>query len=651
VTVPILELRAVWRDYLAGDSKFAALKGIDLVIEAGEFVAVIGPSGSGKSTLMNILGCLDRPTAGVYHVAGQDTAQLDSDALAALRRERFGFIFQRYNLLPDLTAIDNVEIPAVYAGEDRSERHTRAWELLRRLKLSDRLYHLPSQLSGGQQQRVSIARALMNGGEILLADEPTGALDSQVGEEVLSFLKELHAQGHAIILVTHDPKVAQHAERIIELADGAIVSDRPAGGTAPIDFKHPPFRRHLAPTTPSSLRNGVLEALRLSLLAMRAHRMRTFLTMLGIVIGIASVASVVALGAGGRERVLADIRGIGTNTLVIYPGKDWGDEKAFSIRTLTPSDAQTIMQQSYVDSVTPMITAQASVRFGNVSVSGSINGVGDQYFRVHNFEVTEGQVFSETDTRDLAQVGVIDDNIRQKLFVNGEAPIGQVILLGKMLVRVIGVAQSKGNLIAADQNLNVWVPYTSVMGRVLGPSSLRSITARIRDAEPMDVAADAVTQILITRHGRKDFFIFNADTIRKTAESATTALTLLISSIAVISLIVGGIGVTNIMLVSVTERTREIGIRTAVGARQSDIMRQFQIEAVLVCLVGGALGVTLALAIGFIYSRLSTNFPMMFSSFSIVVSLLVSTLIGVTSGYLPARHAASLNPVDALARE
>jgi macrolide transport system ATP-binding/permease protein len=298
-----------------------------------------------------------------------------------------------------------------------------------------------------------------------------------------------------------------------------------------------------------------------------------------------------------------------------------------------------------------MITAPASVRFGNVSVSGSINGVGDQYFRVHNFEVTEGQVFSETDTRDLAQVSVIDDNIRQKLFVNGEAPIGQVILLGKMPVRVIGVAKSRGNLFAAGQNLNVWVPYTSVTGRMLGPSSLRSITARIRDAEPMDVAANAVTQILITRHGRKDFFIFNADTIRKTAESATATLTLLISSIAVISLIVGGIGVTNIMLVSVTERRREIGIRTAVGARQSDIMRQFLIEAVLVCLVGGALGVALALAIGFMYSHLSTNFPMIFSSFSIVASLIVSTLIGVACGYLPARHAASLNPIDALARE
>jgi macrolide transport system ATP-binding/permease protein len=647
----MIELHGVGRGYPSGGGIFFALKNIDLTIRTGEYLAIVGASGSGKSTLMNILGCLDRPSVGTYIVAGQDTATMSADELAAVRREQFGFIFQRYNLLPDLTALGNVEVPAVYAGLSSRERRSRATEILSRLQLHDRLYHRPSQLSGGQQQRVGIARALMNGAEIILADEPTGALDSHVGEEVLTILKEIHREGHSIIIVTHDAKVAQHAERIVELADGAIVSD---GRTVPSTLlgRNGSGAVHAGIASWSwSFQDRAIEALRMALLAMRAHRLRTFLTMLGIIIGVASVASVVALAAGGRERVLADIRGIGTNTLDIYPGKDWGDEKAASIQTLTAADAQALAQQSYVDGVTPMVTTPVSVRFGNISVSSLVNGVGEQYFRVHNFQVTKGQVFSEEDTLQLAQVAVIDENTLQKLFAGGEDPVGQVVFLGRMPVRVIGVANSKGNVFAASQNLNVWVPYTAVLGRMLGNSPLRSITARVSDMVPVDVAASAVTQLLTARHGRKDFFLFNSDTIRKTVESTTATLALLIASIAVISLVVGAIGVMNTMLISVTERTREIGIRTAVGARRSDILQQFLIEAVLVCVIGGVLGVTLALVAGFIHSHLSTRFPVSFSPISIIAALGVSTVIGVAFGYLPARHAAQLDPVEALARE
>jgi len=647
----LLELRGVHREYPSGDGVFRALKDIDLVIEAGELIAIVGPSGSGKSTLMNLLGCLDRPTAGSYSVSGKDVARLDADTIAELRRERFGFIFQRYNLLSDLTVLGNVEVPAVYAGENRKQRHARATAILTRLKLGDRLGHLPGQLSGGQQQRVSIGRALMNGGEIILADEPTGALDSHTGEEVLTILKELHTQGHTIITVTHDAKVAQYAERIIELSDGAIVSDRRTVPTASIRRDGCGPNPHHCGIALGGLLDRLFEALRMALLAMRAHRLRTCLTMLGIIIGIASVASVVALGAGGRERVLSDIRGIGTNTLDVYPGKDWGDENAASIQTLNSADSDTLAQQSYIDSVTPTLSTLAAVRYRNVSVSGSINGVGAQYFRVHETEVSEGQAFSMADTSTLAQVALIDDHTRERLFLHGENPIGQVIFLGKMPVRVIGIVRPKSNAFGSNQNLNVWIPYTAVLGRMLGPSPLRSITVRIRDDAPVERAADAVTQLIVARHGRKDFFIFNADTIRKTIESTTATLTRLISSIAVISLIVGGLGVMNIMLVSVTERTREIGIRTAVGARRSDILQQFMIEAMLVCLIGGVFGVVLALSVGFIYSHFSSNFPMIFSTSSIVAALVVSMLIGVVFGFLPARHAAHLDPVEALARE
>ena len=645
----MIELEGIAREYPAGEGSFAALRDVDLVIQAGEFVAIQGPSGSGKSTLMNILGCLDRPTAGRYCIAGQDTARLDPDELAAFRCEHFGFIFQRYNLLPDLSALANVEVPAVYAGLSRQARHQRATDLLCRLGLGDRLDHRPTQLSGGQQQRVSIARALVNGGRVILADEPTGALDSHVGEEVLQVLTELHAQGHTIILVTHDLSVAAHAERVITLADGTIVADR---RIAQVSTDH--RQTSLSDRDPEPrgrLGTAAGEALRSALTAMRAHRLRTFLTMLGIIIGIASVASVVALGLGGREKVLESIRALGTNTLDIYPGHGFGDEKAGSIGTLVASDATALREQSYVEAVSPLVSSIASIRFSNVSVSGSISGVGEDYFHVHPFNVIQGNTFSGEDVQNLTQVAVIDDRANERLFAEQGGAIGRVILVGKMPARVIGVAKPAGALFVGGGTLNVWMPYTSVIARLTGPTALRSITVRVRDDAPMDRAAAALTAFLKLRHNAQDFFFFNTDTIRKSVESTTATLTLLVSAIAVISLVVGGIGVMNIMLVSVTERTREIGIRTAVGARRRDILQQFLIEAVLVCLIGGVLGVVLALIISLVYSQWSTPIPMIFSPFSIVASLVVSTLIGATFGFLPARHAASLNPIDALARE
>ena len=648
----MIELRGVCRDYPAGEGTFRALKAVTIEIQAGEYIAIVGASGSGKSTLMNIIGCLDRPSSGDYVIGGQDTANLTSDELAALRRDRFGFIFQHYNLLPDLTALANVEVPAIYAGDNRKDRHARAAAILRRLDLGDRLEHRPPELSGGQQQRVSIARALMNRGEIILADEPTGALDTHAGEEVLRILRELHSQGTTLIVVTHDAHVAQHAQRIIELKDGEIVSDRhrssstTSGTKTPHNGKSKNIGRELW-----AFKDRLVEALRMALLAMSAHRLRTFLTMLGIIIGIASVACVVALGTGARERVLSDIRGMGTNTLDIYPGQEAGDPNATRIRTLSPADATLLAHQSYVDGVTPTVSTLSTVRFGNVSASGLISGVGEEFFRIHHFDITAGQIFSKDDIRELAQVAVIDETTRQKLFVDGGNPIGRVIFLGRMPVRVLGVAQSTGNPFMSGQDLTVWVPYTAALGRLLGPTPLRSITARIADIASMEVAANAVTQLLVARHGRKDFFIFNTDSIRKTVESTTATLTLLIASIAVISLVVGGIGVMNIMLVSVTERTREIGIRTALGARRSDILTQFLTEAVLVCLSGGILGIVLALAIGLLCSHLSANLPMIFSPFPLIAGIVFSTLMGVGFGYLPARRASRLDPVAALVRE
>ena len=657
----LLELRGLRREFPAGDQTLAVLKDIDLAIEAGEMVAIVGASGSGKSTLMNILGCLDRPTRGAYRVAGRDTGELDADELARLRREHFGFIFQRYHLLPDLTALGNVEIPAVYAGKPRADRQARAQALLARLGLQDRSAHRPGQLSGGQQQRVSIARALMNGGQVILADEPTGALDTQTGREVLDILEELNAAGHTVIVVTHDMEVARHARRIIEIRDGEIVADRgPAAATAGPDAQAAgrsagPDRADRADRAGDSWRAGLdraAEALRMALLAMNSHRLRTFLTMLGIVIGIAAVVSVVALGSGSREKILQDISSIGTNTIDIFPGKDFGDEKAASIRTLVPADADALARQDYADSVTPSVTTSASVRYRNVSVSATINGVGEQYFRVRGVTIAQGQAFDAAGVQRRAQDVVIDEKTRDTLFGNSGAALGQVILLGGMPARVIGVARKQDSAFGGSaETLNVWVPYTTALGRLLGQQHLRSITVRVSDTVATTQAEQSIVKLLTQRHGTKDFFVFNTDTIRRTVEATTATMTLLVSAIALISLVVGGIGVMNIMLVSVTERTREIGVRMAVGARRGDIMRQFLIEAVLVCLIGGVLGILLSLGIGVLVDHAGFGFRMIYSAASMVAAFVCSTLIGVLFGFLPARNAARLDPVEALARE
>ncbi|MBX9496173.1 MacB family efflux pump subunit [Yersinia enterocolitica] len=651
----LLQLDNVSRWFISGEERVQVLKNINLTIHSGEMVAIVGASGSGKSTLMNILGCLDKPSSGEYLVAGRIPQHLDSNELAELRREHFGFIFQRYHLLNDLSAQENVEIPAIYAGVNREERRQRAASLLSRLGLLDRLDYRPSQLSGGQQQRVSIARALMNGGEVILADEPTGALDTHSGTEVLNILKGLHQQGHTVVIVTHDMSIAEHAQRIIELRDGEVIADRqmpqpelPAkiSTIQTPDIAHKPLL-----VSWKAQRDRLQEAFKMALLAMSAQRLRTLLTMLGIIIGIASVVSVVALGKGSQQQVLANINSMGTSTLEIFPGKDFGDMRSAAIHTLRATDADALAQQGYIHSVTPTVSTSTTLRYGNKSVSGTVNGVGEQYFLVRGYTLAQGMAFNRTSVDNLMQEAVIDENTRDKLFPNGENPLGKVILLGSLPCRVIGVAAKKQSGFGSDENLNVWIPYTTAMKRMLGQSYLKSITVRVNDDIDLANAEQGVTKLLTQRHGTQDFFVMNTDSIRQTIEKTTSTMTLLVSMIAVISLVVGGIGVMNIMLVSVTERTKEIGVRMAVGARTSDIMQQFLIEAVLVCLLGGCLGVVLSLVIGLLFSQFSSSFSMVYSATSIITAFICSSLIGVIFGFFPAKRAAQMDPIRALERE
>ncbi|MDW5418313.1 macrolide ABC transporter ATP-binding protein/permease MacB [Iodobacter sp. CM08] len=647
---PLLELTNIVRSFPAGESEAVVLDQVSLCIHAGEMVAIVGASGSGKSTLMNILGCLDKPTSGTYLVNGRDVSGLDSDELAGLRRDRFGFIFQRYHLLPHLSAQGNVEMPAVYSGLARATRQQRSQALLSRLGLSDKLEHRPYQLSGGQQQRVSIARALMNGGEVILADEPTGALDSHSGEEVMNILRELHAQGHTVIIVTHDHKVADCAERIVEISDGRIVADRSKPVNATVEGKIAP---HAAEA--KSLRivaDRFLAALNMAWRAMSANRMRTLLTMLGVVIGITSVVSIVAIGEGAKHKILQNIGEIGSNTMSIFPGKDWGDDRAGSMRTLLPGDLSALQSMPFVDSVTPSTSTSLRLRHRALDVNSSVSGVGEFYFRVNGLKPALGRFFNGEDVARQAQLVVIDENTQRKLFAKGADPLGKVILVGNLPATVIGVAaDNKSGFGGGGQNLQAWLPFTTTANRLFGQQYFNNITVRVKDGQSSAAAEQSIEKLLTLRHGSKDFFIYNMDSLVKKIEQTSQMLALLLSMIALISLVVGGIGVMNIMLVSVTERTREIGIRMAVGARQSDVMQQFLTESVLVCLIGGVIGVLLSLGIGALVQFFLPDWKMIFSLGSFVAAFICSTLIGVFFGFLPARNAARLDPIEALARE
>ena len=645
---PLIHARGLSRSFQAGEETITVLRDVDIDIWPGEMVAIIGASGSGKSTLINILGCLDRPSSGQYHFDGKDVATLDPTALAKLRREHFGFIFQRYQLLSDLDALGNVEVPAIYSGVSRHERQMRAADLLGQLGMADRLDHRPGELSGGQQQRVSVARALMNGGEVILADEPTGALDTKSSAEMIDLLLDLNRRGHTIVMVTHDPTVARHAHRTIEVSDGRIISDT-RKETQDAQTNAQPMK-HRAASGDSTQLARLGEALSMSVKALTAHRVRSLLTMLGIIIGIASVVLVVALGTGSQEAVLKNISSLGTNTITVRPGSGFGQRDAQRIETLVSSDINALTLQDYADSVSPAVSDSASVIYKNKAATAQINGVSGDYFQVHNYNTVAGTVFGASHVDALEQVAVIDEDTRDTFFTAGTNPIGQVLLLGRVPVRVIGVVSSSGATFGPS-SLNVWIPYTTAMTRISGQSFLNSIEVRVADGYDTTEAQTQITALMTARHGSKDFFLVNSDTISSTLTSTTKTMTLLVAAIAVISLVVGGIGVMNIMLVSVTERTREIGVRMAIGARRSDIIAQFLIEAVLVCLIGGVLGVLLALSSGFIVSLLNNNVSLVFSSTAIVVAFLSATMIGITFGYLPARAASRLDPLTALNRE
>jgi macrolide transport system ATP-binding/permease protein len=644
---PLIALRDVTKTYVNGDLAVEVLHGISLEIHAGEFVAIMGASGSGKSTLMNILGCLDRPTTGEYRVDGIDAATLGGDALAHLRRETFGFIFQSYNLIPSATAAENVEVPAIYAGLSAAARRDRAAQLLSSLGLADRMDHRPNQLSGGQQQRVSIARALMNGGRVILADEPTGALDSRSGAEVMALLRRMSDAGQTVILITHDRAVADHAHRLIEIRDGHIVGDSGARGPA------------AAPAGVVATEGGdagalgvadMAEAVKMALRALRANLFRTVLTLLGIVIGVGAVIAMLAIGGGAKQSVVDRISAMGTDLLLIRPAQTNSRTADGVIATLVPEDADAIAELPNVAAAVPELLGNVTMRYGNTDYQTQADATTASFTVARNWPVDRGGFIAPRDEAGYAPVIVLGQTVARVLFPEGVDPMGRYVLVNNIPFQVIGLMQAKGATpYGADQDDVVFMPLSTGSMRVFGKRFVRSITVQVRDTARIDETQAAVQALLEQRHRRQDVQIRNMSSLLETVSATQNTLTILLGSVAAISLLVGGIGVMNIMLVSVTERTREIGVRMATGARMRDILQQFITESVVVSAIGGAIGAVGGLGVAAVLRAFGT--PILFSPGPVLLAFGCAFLTGLVFGYMPARKAATLDPVVALSAE
>jgi macrolide transport system ATP-binding/permease protein len=718
-TPDCLRVDGLCKSYPRGHTEVSVLKGVSLRVARGEMVAVMGASGSGKTTLINLLGCLDRPDSGTYLLDGLDVVALSEARRALLRNRKIGFVFQNFNLLPRLSAVENVMMPMAYSGTRSSEAQcrARARTLLERVGLGDRLDHLPSELSGGEQQRVAIARALVNEPSVLIADEPTGNLDSKTGQEILSMFQRLNAEdGITMIVVTHDSWVAGHAGRTIRIRDGLTdarpvtdPADRQSHG-APPAAAPPPLLVERRSTRPRDLVRVAQTAVR----AIQRNALRSALTTLGIIIGVASLITIAEIGKGSARAILAVMESTGANTVLVQAGAASSNGVSLgsgSIKTLTPDDAEAIANEcSAVASLAPIVYARRQVVHGSKNwVPIYIYGTTPGLLKVRDWEqMAEGEAFNDEDVRNVAMVCLLGKTLVDELF-GGESPVGKEVLVNDVPLRVVGVLTAKGtNIIGIDQDDILLAPWTTIKYRVSGGamptlnhattgstgpelanqldtlarrfprsptglypsqsvaqltdtptlnrfSNVDSILVRATSQEEVPTALYQITELLRERHHigpdmEDDFDVRDFTEVIKAVQRTVRLVAGLLICVALVSLAVGGVGIMNIMLVSVTERYREIGLRMAVGATATDILRQFLVEAVVLCVLGGVVGLMAGRTVS-VLIRVLASWPTETSWLAVAGAVGVSVTVGIVFGYYPAWKASRLNPIEALRYE
>ena len=638
-----------------------ALRGVSLKIAAGEFVAIMGASGSGKSTLMHVLGLLDRPDSGEYFLGGAEITKLSDQELALVRNQLVGFVFQQFHLLPRMTALENAELPLIYAGKRNMQGKAR--EKIIEVGLKDRMFHQPNEMSGGQQQRVAIARSLVNEPPIILADEPTGNLDSKSKEEILALLQDLNRKGKTIVVVTHENEVAAHAKRIIMMRDGQIISDKVSPNPAKAAQIAIPedLVKNILSESGKKLKGGIefLDYLRQAVFAMLSHKMRAFLSILGILIGVAAVIAMIALGRGAQDSIEKQLAGLGSNLLMVRPGNTilgGVSQGAGASTRFTFLDIADIAKETEsIKYVSPSVTGRAQVVYGNKNWNTQVEGTGVDYAPLRAAVPTIGRFFTDEEVRNRSMVALLGTTVIQQLF--GEAnPIGETVKINLKNFKVIGILPQKGAGGFRDQDDTIVVPITTAMYRLFGKQYIDQIYVEASGPEQIDSAQDAITQALAKQHhlsakeAADAFQIRNMSDIKSAMESSTKTMSLLLGAIAAISLLVGGIGIMNIMLVSVTERTREIGLRKAIGASNKDIMVQFLIEAALMSFIGGIAGIILGTGISLLITFFS-GWAVIISLFPVFLATTFSLIVGIVFGLWPARKASQLDPIEALRYE
>jgi macrolide transport system ATP-binding/permease protein len=659
----MIETKNLYKTYQLGDVKVEALQGVSLKIVSGEFVAIMGASGSGKSTLMHVLGLLDRSDSGEYFLGGEDITKLSDKELALVRNHLVGFVFQQFHLLPRMSALENAELPLIYAGKRHLKQ--RAEKEIEEVGLKDRMFHKPNQLSGGQQQRVAIARSLVNEPPIIFADEPTGNLDTKSKEEIIAILKELNKKGKTIVIVTHENEIAAHVKRIITMRDGQIISDKVVSGETRLSgvalFGSENLVKDILSKSGNALKGGMefFDYLKQAVTAMFSHKMRAFLSILGILIGVAAVIAMLAIGQGAKESIEKQLASLGSNLLVVRPGASRTGGVSLEVGTttrLTLDDVIAIEKlKDYVRSASPAVTNRAQVVYGNKNWNTQVQGVGVSYAQLRSSIPTVGRFFTEEEVKMREKVALVGNTVVKEIFGNTN-PIGKTIKINQINFRVIGILPVKGTTGPQDQDDTVLIPISTAMYRLMGKQYVDSIYVEVKNADLTDAAQEAVSNLIIKQHrlitdDQKDSFsIFNMSDIKKTFTSTTQTMSLLLGAIAAISLFVGGIGIMNIMLVSVTERTREIGLRKAIGANNKDILVQFLIEAVLMSFIGGLVGIILGSGASVLITLIA-GWSVRVSLSSVLLATVFSVMVGIVFGLWPAKQASQLNPIEALRYE